>query len=156
MACGKRTFPFRAIIILGLVAGCAFAQSSAIEPTARASINAGNQAWVTGMKSGDAGVIAATYTDEALDCGVGGQCEKGRTAIYAHLKGRVAKLGRAASASVTTTGSVQQGDFVYEWGSAKASFAGDHKIEGLYLTVWQKQPDGSWKIFRNISIPADR
>lgn len=142
-------------LALGLIALSLSAQTSAIDPSARKGIDAGNQAWIVGMKDGNAAIIAATYADTSLDCPATGDCIKGRTAIEAHLKERSAKLGHAASASVTSAGSVQQGDFVYEWGQAEASFAGGAKVAGHYLTVWQKQPDGSWKIFRNISIPID-
>jgi hypothetical protein len=54
---------------------------------------------------------------------------------------------------VKTTGSSQQGNFAYEWGQAEATFiSGKHLVE-KYLTVWQKQPDESWKTFRKMVIP---
>ena len=133
---------------------CAAAQSTAIDPAARHDIDAGNQAWTMGMKNGNAAIAAASYAGNALDCAADGECITGRAAIEAHFKERSAKLGHAASASVTSAGAVQQGDFVYEWGIAEASFAGGAKIAGHYLTVWQRQADGSWKIFRNMAIPA--
>jgi len=52
-------------------------------------------------------------------------------------------------------GSVQQGSFVYEWGRAEASFANGNNVVDRYLTVWHRQSDGSWKIFRNMVIPDD-
>lgn len=138
-----------AVMMMG---GSAFAQQRASDAALR-DIHEGNQAWVNGMKSGDAAKIAATYAADALDCGATGECLKGRAAIESATKARTAKMGRAASASVMSLGSVQRGNFVYEWGSATASFAGGKKIEGSYLTVWQKQKDGSWKIFRNMALP---
>jgi uncharacterized protein (TIGR02246 family) len=130
----------------------AFAQQRANEGALR-FINEGNQAWVSGMKSGDVAKIAATYASDALDCGATGECLKGRAAIESAMKARVAKMGRATAASVMSLGSVQRGNFVYEWGSATATFADGKKIEGPYLTVWEKQKDGSWKIFRNMALP---
>ena len=135
-----------------MMGGSAFAQQRASEEALR-FIHDGNQAWVSGMKSGDASKIAATYAADALDCGATGECLKGRAAIEAAMKARIAKMGRAASASVMSLGSVQRGNFVYEWGSATAAFANGKKIEGPYLTVWAKQKDGSWKIFRNMALP---
>lgn len=131
-------------------------EAGSIPPAARKSIDAGNQAWIDGMKNGDAAIIAATYTEEALDCGSNGECIQGRKAVEQKMKDRIAKLGQAQSASVTSAGSVQQGGFVYEWGRADASFPNGVRIGGHYLTVWQRQPDGTWKIFRNMAIPADR
>lgn len=138
-----------------LLAAGAWAQAGAIDPRARKDIDAGNQAWVNGMKAGDTAPIAATYAENAVDCSPTGECQRGRAAIAEYLKTRTAKLGKAVSASAKTVGSVQQGDFVYEWGVAEVAFAGAQKIAHRYLTVWQRQPDGAWKIFRNMPIPDD-
>lgn len=149
-----KTIATAALVIILAVAGTA--QTKSIDPAARKAIDAGNQAWVDGMKSGDAAPIAATYADDSLDCTPTGDCVKGRPAIEQFMKERVGKLGKAASASVSSAGSVQQGDFVYEWGQAQAVFPGHRIVAGRYLTAWRRQADGSWKIFRNLSIPNDR
>ena len=65
----------------------------------------------------------------------------------------MATRGKADSASVVSMGAVQQGHYVYEWGEAKAHFPNGKSIKDRYLTVWQKQPEGSWKVFRNLVIP---
>lgn len=145
----------------GLLALAAFfsaiavAQTEAIDPAARKDIDAGNQAWVTGMQEGKAAPIAATYAESAVDCSASGECVKGRAAIEDYMRSRIARLGRAISASANSLGSVQQGDFVYEWGRSAVSFANGQKVSHRYLTVWQRQPGGAWKIFRNMPIPDD-
>ena len=144
------------LLVLGALSSViVLAQTGAIDPIARRDIDAGNQAWVTGMKEGKAAPIAATYADSAVDCAANGECLKGRAAIEDYMKSRIAKLGRAISASATSLGSVQQGDFVYEWGRSEVSFANGQKVVHRYLTVWQLQPGGDWKIFRNMPIPDD-
>ncbi|HTB11679.1 MAG TPA: DUF4440 domain-containing protein [Bryobacteraceae bacterium] len=143
-------------LVLGaLLAATGAAQTEAIEPAARKDIDAGNQAWVTGMKDGRAAPIAATYAENALDCAATGECVKGRAAIEDYLRARIAKLGRASFAAATSQGSVQQGDFVYEWGRSEISFGVGQNVTHRYLTVWQRQPGGVWKIFRNMPIPDD-
>jgi ketosteroid isomerase-like protein len=142
----------RMVVACLLVSPACFAQSGSIEAAARKGIDAGNQAWIDGMKQGLAAPIAATYAEGALDCTPTGECLRGRSAIEQHMKEQIEKLGRAQSASVNSMGSVQQKDFVYEWGRAEASFANGKKVMDRYLTVWQRQPDGSWKIFRNMVI----
>jgi ketosteroid isomerase-like protein len=137
-----------------LVSPACFAQGGSIEAAARKGIDAGNKAWIDGMKQGMAAPIAATYAEEALDCCAAGECIRGRSAIEQHMKEEIEKLGHAESASVKSMGSVQQKDFVYEWGRAEASFANGKKVVDRYLTVWQRQPNGSWKIFRNMVIPT--
>ena len=140
---------------LRLLALCAFAQSGTIDAKARKDIDAGNLAWVKGMKAGDADAIAATYAADAVDCAATGECARGRAAIEQHLKARFAARGKASDASATSLGSVQQGDFVYEWGTSEILFATGPRTSHRYLTVWQRQPTGDWKIFRNMPIPND-
>ena len=141
------------LVFLLLSSLTCLAQGEPIESAARRQIDAGNQAWIDGMKQGNVGLITATYTPDAVDCSPEGNCVRGRSAIEEHIKEEMAKLGKAESASVTSIGSVQQGRFVYEWGQAVASFPTGKKVVDRYLTVWQKQLDSTWKIFRNLVIP---
>jgi ketosteroid isomerase-like protein len=136
-----------------LLSSTCLAQGKPIAPDARRQIDAGNQAWIDGMKQGRVDLITATYTPDAVDCSAEGDCIRGRAAIEEHMKAQIAKLGKAAAASVTSIGSVQQGRFVYEWGQAVASFSSGTKVVDRYLTAWHKEPDGTWKIFRNLVIP---
>ena len=143
-------------LIVMLVLLCSLtclSQSKPIESAARRQIDAGNQAWIDGMKQGNVKLITATYTSDAVDCSPEGNCLRGRNAIEAHIKEEMAKLGKAVSASVTSIGSVQQGRFAYEWGQAEASFPNGKKVVDRYLTTWREEPDGTWKIFRNLVIP---
>jgi ketosteroid isomerase-like protein len=143
------------LVVLLLSTGC-LAWTQTIEPGARKGIDAGNQAWIDGVKTGEAAPIAATYAENAVDCGPTGECIRGRAAIEQEIKGLSAKRGHAQGAQVTSVGSVQQGDFVYEWGRAEASFANGNNLVERYLTVWHREADGSWKIFRNMVIPDDK
>ena len=147
--------PKRILTLLALLLPLAApAQTTPTSPSARAAIDAGNQAWIDGVKAGDVARIIATYARQSVDCGPTGACISGRAAIEQHMKPEYAKLGRAASASVASWGSTQTGNFVYEWGQAQATFPGGTTISDKYLTVWQRQTDGSWKIFRNLVIPS--
>ena len=117
----------------------------AIEPGARRQIEAGNQAWVEGMKQGMAVPIAATYREHAIDCGPSGDCIHGRAAIEQHMRDQFENLGRARSAFVTSIGSVQQENFICRRGQAEATLANGKTVVERYLTAWQRQPDGGWK-----------
>ncbi len=129
------------------------AQSKPITSDARQQIDAGNQQWIDAMKQGNAALLVPGNTVDAVDCDPQGSCISGRSALGEHMKEEMAKLGKADSASVISSGSVQQGRYVYEWGEAKAHFPNGKSIMDRYLTVWQKQEDGSWKVFRNMVIP---
>jgi hypothetical protein len=68
--------------------------------SARVAIDAGNQAWIDGIKAGDMKRIAATYTEDAVDCGRTGECIRGRFQIERHMTAHLESLGRARSAAV--------------------------------------------------------
>ena len=138
---------------LMLCCSACLAQSKPIGPDARLQIDAGNQQWVDAMKQGNVALLAPGNAEGAVDCSPEGNCIRGRSALEEHAKEEMAKAGKADSASVISVGSVQQGRYVYEWGEAKAHFPNGKSIMDRYLTVWQKQPDGTWKVFRNLVIP---
>lgn len=142
-------------LTLTLLLCCAtcLAQSRPIDSDARQQIDAGNQQWVDAMKQGNVALLVPGNTVDTVDCSPEGNCITGRSALGQHMKKEMAKLGKADSASVISRGAVQQGRYVYEWGEAKAHFPNGRSILDRYLTVWQKQADGSWKVFRNLVIP---
>lgn len=156
MSAGRNRSLRGAVALVLLLSTAGFAWAQTIEPAARKGIDGGNQAWIDGVKAGEAAPIAATYADNALDCGPGGECVRGRAAIEQHIKAMFAKRGRAQTAKVSSAGAVEQGDYVYEWGQAEASFASGNKLVDRYLTVWHREADGGWKIFRNLVIPDDK
>jgi ketosteroid isomerase-like protein len=143
------------LIVMFVLISCStcLAQSNQISSEARRQIDVGNQQWVDAMKQGNVALLAPGNAEGAVDCGPKGNCIQGRPALEERAKEEMAKSGKADSASVTSIGSVQQGRYVYEWGEAKAHFLNGKSILDRYLTVWQEQPDGIWKVFRNLVIP---
>jgi ketosteroid isomerase-like protein len=141
------------ITIGGLVSAAVLMPGQTPVASARIAIDAGNQAWIDGIKAGDMKRIAATYTEDAVDCGRTGECIRGRLQIERHMTTQLESLGPARSAAVKSLGSTEQGSFVYEWGGAEATYSGGKRLVERYLTAWRKQPDGTWKIFRNMVIP---
>jgi ketosteroid isomerase-like protein len=143
------------ITACGLLSAAILMLGQTPTPSARAAIDAGNQAWIDGIQAGDVKRIAATYTVDAVDCGRRGECFRGRIQIERHMATQLESLGRARSAAVKTWGSTEQGSFVDEWGEAEATFGGGKRLVDRYLTVWQQQPDGTWKIVRNMVLPDE-
>jgi ketosteroid isomerase-like protein len=141
------------VMFLLLCCSTCLAQGKPIDSDARRGIDAGNQQWVDAMKQGNVALLEPGNTEDSVDCSPEGDCIRGRSALGEHEKKQMETLGKADSASVVSMGSVQQGRYVYEWGEAKADFPNGKKIMDRYLTVWQKQPNGSWKVFRNLVIP---
>jgi ketosteroid isomerase-like protein len=149
----RRKILVSVMVASSLLSAAAFGQGGAATISARAGIDAGNQAWIDGVKSGDVALIIATYAEDAVDCDPTGDCIRGRLQIEQHMKAQLRSRGRARLAKVKTWGSSEQGNFAYEWGQAEATFDGAKGLTDKYLTVWHRQTDGSWKIFRNMVIP---
>ena len=114
----------------------------------------GNQAWVVGLKTGNADLIAAAYMDDAVNCGASGDCVKGREAAAAQYRDVIAKFGHATDAFVRSESLRVDHDLAYESGYAEAHFPNGMVRQGRFSTVWKIQGDGHWKIFRNLSLPA--
>jgi ketosteroid isomerase-like protein len=134
-----------------LVARPSVAQS--LPPNLRRDIDAGNQAWIDGLKSGNAELAASSFGDDALNCGPTGDCDKGKAAIVDHYRGVIAKLGKASSGRVRSESLHVDHDLAYESGYSEAEFPGHGPLKGRFSTVWKRQPNGHWKIFRNMSLP---
>ncbi len=119
----------------------------------REDIDAGNQAWVDGLKAGDANRIASSYSQDSVNCNAVGDCDKGLMAVTAQYKEVIARFGRATSGFVRSETLHVDHDLAYESGYAEAHFLNAAVLEGRFSTVWKRQGDGHWKIFRNISLP---
>lgn len=115
-----------------------------------------NSEWTVAMKTGDAAIIAAPYTDDAVFVGYDGSCAKGRAEVEKLYRSRFAKGGLAVSAKLEPRRVDVDGDVAYESGSGEIETARDGKTtvnRGRYLTVWKRQSDGDWKVFRNVVFP---
>jgi ketosteroid isomerase-like protein len=141
------------LCLLALALIGAAAEAGAGSDDLEAAIRDGNNAWIAGMKSGDPERATAPYAADVLDCGPKGDCVNGREAVVAKFKARFAKSGAAKSASVRSAGHTRDGEFAYEWGAADFTDADGKTYTGRFLTVWRHEPDGSWKICRNIVLP---
>ena len=122
----------------------------------KTDIDAGNQAWVDGLKAEDANRIVSSYSQDSVNCNAAGDCVKGPTAVVAQFKEVIAKFGRATSGFVRSETLHVDHNLAYESGYAEAHFLNGAVRRGRFSTVWKLQDDGHWKIFRNISLPAAR
>ncbi|HKW87246.1 MAG TPA: DUF4440 domain-containing protein [Candidatus Acidoferrales bacterium] len=139
------------------LAGCAIVSagtSKHLPANLQRDIDAANQAWVDGLKAGNVDQVVASYSDDAVNCSPSGDCVKGRSAIADGYKQLLDKLGPATGGFVRSGSLFVDRDLAYESGYAEAHFPDGTIFNGRYSTVWKLQPDGHWKIFRNLSLPA--
>lgn len=139
-----------AAAVLGF-AGANSAESG--DPKLRQAVSRSNAEWLAAMKTGDAATIAAPYADHAVFMFPDGTSVQGRDAIEKMYRSRFEQRGFAETTSIDSKRLEADGDFAYEWGTATVGVRIDGKpvaSGGPYLTVWQRQAGGDWKILRNL------
>ena len=145
--------PLCRVLLFASALACAAAVQAEVPPEARAEIEKINADWGPAMQKGDSDTVAAAYASDAVFCTGGGKCYSGFDDIAAMTKARFAAHGPAKSAVAHTTRMLEDRGFIYEWGRARIVDAKGVSNGGSYFTIWQRQPDGHWKIFRNIVLP---
>lgn len=129
--------------------------------TVRRTIEAANARYVDALKRADTTGAAAYYADDAVSLPQNQEARRGHAAIAKGL-GEDARAMRVTDAKFTTEDVMVGGDLAVETGAyditLQRTTGEDIKDNGKYITVWKRQPDGSWKIVRDIynSNPAGR
>lgn len=143
-----------AMAMLLLVATAAYAEDSG--HALDTAVHTANAEWAQAMKTGDAAAIAAPYTDDAVFVLADGKVVHGRAAIETMYRDGFRKGALATATTIATKHLVRDGEFAYESGAADVTVVRQGRTVtqgGRYLTVWQAQADGAWKIVRNIVLP---
>ena len=126
------------------------------DPKLDRAIRKANSDYVGAMKTGDAAAIAAPYTDDAVFVGIDGACTRGRAEIEKMYRARFERSGLAKSTRINSRRVVVDGNLAYESGSGEIGRLREGKLStdsARFLTVWQRQGDGQWKILRNVVLP---
>jgi len=140
-------------------AGRAPLDTAAILASARPEIDAANAAWFPGLQRRDAGAIAAAYADSGLFVAGDGAVTRGRAAIARMYAERFTRLrpiraGGVVQAGLTVLGPTR----IAEWGRGWIELAPERdgaaavRSGGTYLTVWERETDGHWRIVRNLAF----
>jgi len=142
-------------VFLTLVPTELLAQHSG-DPKLDRAIEKANSEFIVAMKTGDAATIAAPYTENASFITIDGACIQGRTEIEKMYRDRFTRSGLARSTKINSKKLVVDGDLAYESGYGEIGLLKDGKLSingGRFLTVWQRQANGDWKILRNVVLP---
>lgn len=154
-----------AFALLGAAAAPLHAQStraaqpalsdSAIVASARGTIDSANTDWLAAVQRQDVASIIAPYADSAVFITASGASFTGRGAIARMLRDRFAQNGAASGGTIHQDGLAVQGSYIYEWGHAAVDYVRDgvtRHAPGRYVTVWARDPEGRWRIIRNLSL----
>jgi len=144
-----------AAVVLILVPSELLAHHSG-DPKLDRAIEKANSEFIFAMKTGDAATIAAPYIEQTSLITIDGACIQGRTEIEKMYRDRFARSGLARSTKINSKKLVVDGDLGYESGYGEIESLKDGKLSisgGRFLTVWQRQANGDWKILRNVVLP---
>ena len=147
-------------ILSCLATACATSPATTDSAGARAAIEATNAKFFDAFKRGDKAALLANYADDAIVMMPNEEAWRGRDGMD---KGFSAFLGQMAmkDGATKTEDVMVAGDMAIETGTfawtLQIKAGGEVQDKGKYLTVWKRQPDGSWKILRDINnsdLPA--
>jgi uncharacterized protein (TIGR02246 family) len=131
----------------------------AILASARHEIDAANAAWLPGLRQRDAKAIAAPYADSGLFIAGDGTVTRGRVAVERMYEARFPRLRPIRAGGIVQDGlAVLTPTRIAEWGhgwidmEAEREGAPPVRSGGSYLTIWERQADGHWRIVRNLAL----
>lgn len=154
-----------ALFAATLLAGCATTPSApAAQPAggsdanliaaARPAIAAANTEWPGAMRSRDAATLAAPFAETGALVTAGGKAISGRAAIERYYREAFERSPPILDGEIVDDGMATSGNLVYVWGH------GNYTVEhtpgqasansGYFLTVWQADQAGNWKIVRHL------
>ena len=133
--------------------------TAAILASARPEIEAANAAWLPGLRQHDAKSIAAPYADSGLFIAGNGTVTRGRDAVARMYEARFPKLRPIRAGGIEQDGlTVLAPTRIIEWGRGwlemESERAGAPPVRsgGSYVTIWERQADGYWRIVRNMAF----
>ncbi|MGA8222354.1 MAG: SgcJ/EcaC family oxidoreductase [Candidatus Acidiferrales bacterium] len=156
----RSIFLLPSLLIMILSAACSnqTAQQPAPPPDTRkadeAAIRAASAEWSKAAQAKDLDKSVSYYADDAIYCVDKGALVKGKDNIRLAWKDIVGPNAPTLTFATTFVEVARSGDIAYEYGTydlvteVKKGKSTDEK--GKYVTVWKKQPDGSWKVVADI------
>jgi uncharacterized protein (TIGR02246 family) len=145
------------LLLLASATGPAAQTTAAGDASARKGIEAGNAAYIAAFKRADANALAQVYDPDGARLNEGGTVVRGRRAIADDVGKFVGKVGPVRVTLETKevwlidTNAYETGIWSYVF---QPKGQAEQRIGGHYVTVWKRQPDGSWKIWADMGVPG--
>ncbi len=150
-------------LIFGLVAPGAVAQTTGPAPAAaaladaRRAIDSGNGAYKAAFLRADAQGLAEVYDSDGVRLNEGGVVIRGRAAIARDVAAFVGQVG-PVRVTIETAAVWLVDDVAWESGAWSYTFqpegTAEQRLSGRYVTLWRRQADGSWRIWRDLGVPG--
>jgi ketosteroid isomerase-like protein len=137
-------------------AAATLARAPAVDASGvRQAIDAQNARFSVALAKGDTATLASLYADSAIVMFSNQPAARGHDAIAKDFAGFVAAV-RPSAITLHTQDLVVSGDYAIETGAYELTAPGAkgakpmHDV-GKYIVLWKKQPDGSYKLLRDIA-----
>ena len=135
-----------------LLAGCS-PRRGADSQTVTAAVNAISTRYSSALNAGDLDSWLSLWTDDGIQLPPGEPPVVGKDQIRARNQGLLDEFTVNLSSTSAEVGVA--GDWAFDRGAYTATLTpkGGGRtipIDGKYLTILKRQPDGSWKIYRDI------
>lgn len=125
---------------------------------ARKGIDAGNAQWIMAHKTSDARLLASLFTPDGALLVRGGQFIQRPGTIEKEMGDYMTKVG-PVDMTITTLEVWVIDSTAYEYGKFTRRFlksgSDTTTFRGRYFEIWQQQPDGGWKIQRDVGLPNE-
>ena len=128
--------------------------SSSVDPAAvRQTIDSNNARFSAAMVKGDTATVKSLYADDALMMGANEKAVRGANEIAKSFAAMHATM-KIPAFELKAQDVIVAGDYAIETGAYTMTMqpkTGKAMPDvGKYIVVWKHQPDGSWKIIRDI------
>ena len=148
-----------AITALAALGGCNSAPPAADGKAIEHQLRDNEAKWNQAYASHDAETLAAAYADDAALANPGSDLVTGRTAIRKETAAFAADPNLKVQFAADRIQVAQSGDLAYTRGHYDLTMTNPEtrkpeSSKGSYLTIWQKQADGSWKAVEDFITPG--
>ena len=132
------------------VVGCQQGEAPADTAQIEAQLKEQETKWNHAYAKRDAAALAAMYADDAALANPDADLVSGKEAINKEVQGFASDPSLSVEFKSDRVQVAKSGDLAYTRGRYTMTMTdpktkGPHTTKGNYLTVWQKQVDGSWK-----------
>jgi ketosteroid isomerase-like protein len=121
----------------------------------RKAVDEGNAEFAVAFKTANAELLAAQFDEDGAM--ISGRRIQGRRRILEVMTEVMAQRGPYVDFRIETLCVWIDGEFAYEPGKYTAVRKGPDgnlvETSGFYMEIWRKQPDGTWKMFRDAGLP---
>src|SRR2546428_3650807 len=144
-----RAFLLAAALTLAVTFAACGSASSDLSDADKAAIRSASQKYVETANAQNVDGWLQLVSDNAVFMPLNHAPVEGRKAIGDWLNATIKSLG-ATKLSVTPADIDGRGDVAFVRGAYSTTLNGAVTGTGNYMEVWQKEPDGAWRIIRDV------